>query len=100
MSEHFDQSYGIFSGPAEHMADLRFSPEMSRWISEESWHPDQSGSFEEDGSWRLRVPFSHARELIMDILRYGADVEVIGPEPLRDTVSQIIDAMAAHYRPG
>lgn len=98
MSEHFDQSYGIFSGPAEHMADLRFSPEMSRWISEERWHPDQSGSFEEDGSWRLRVPFSHARELIMDILRYGADVEVIGPQSLRDTVAQIIDAMAAHYR--
>ena len=100
MSEHFDQSYGIFSGPAEHLADLRFSPEMSRWISEENWHPDQQGHFEDDGSWRLRVPFSHARELIMDILRYGSDVEVIGPGPLRETVSGIITAMAAHYDRG
>lgn len=98
MSEHFDQSYGIFSGPAEHVADLRFSPEMSRWISEESWHPDQEGYFEEDGSWRLRVPFSHARELIMDILRYGRDVEVIGPQPLRETVAGVIAAMSAHYQ--
>ncbi len=97
MSEHFDQSYGIFSGPARHTADLRFSPEMSRWISEESWHPDQEGHFESDGSWRLRVPFSHARELIMDILRYGADVEVIGPAGLRDTVHNIIREMASHY---
>lgn len=99
MSEHFDQSYGIFSGPADHLADLRFSPEMSRWISEESWHPDQQGHFEEDGSWRMRVPFSHARELVMDILRYGADVEVIGPPSLRETVSGIISQMASHYRP-
>ena len=99
MSEHFDQSYGIFSGPADHLADLRFSPEMSRWISEESWHPDQQGHFEKDGSWRLRVPFSHARELIMDILRYGSDVEVIGPPSLRETVSWIISQMASHYRP-
>ena len=53
MSEHFDQSYVIFSGPAEHLADLRFSPEMSRWISEENWHPDQQGHFEDDGSWLL-----------------------------------------------
>ena len=98
MSEHFDQSYGIFSGPAEHTADLRFSPEMSRWISEESWHPDQEGAFEKDGSWRLRVPFSHPRELIMDILRYGADVEVIGPQSLRRSVSQVIAKMAQHYQ--
>jgi predicted DNA-binding transcriptional regulator YafY len=97
MSAHFDQSYGIFSGPAEHLADLRFSPEMSRWISEEVWHPDQAGHFEEDGSWRLQVPFSNARELIMDILRYGSDVEVIGPLSLRKTVSEIIAWMSANY---
>ena len=97
MSEHFDQSYGIFSGPAEHMADLRFTPEMSRWIAEESWHPDQQGHFEDDGSWRLQVPFSHARELIMDILRYGADVEVIGPDSLRENVSQVVTKMIGNY---
>ena len=98
MSEHFDQSYGIFSGPARDLADLRFSPEMSRWISEESWHPDQRGQFEKNGSWRLQVPFSHARELIMDILRYGRDVEVVGPESLRSIVAEITEEMAQRYR--
>ena len=98
LSEHFDQSYGIFSGPARDLADLRFSPEMSRWISEESWHPDQRGQFEKNGSWRLQVPFSHARELIMDILRYGRDVEVVGPESLRSIVAEITEEMAQRYR--
>jgi len=69
LSEHFDQSYGIFSGPAENLAELRFTPEMARWIAEENWHPDQQGHFETDGSWLLKLPFSSSRELVMDILR-------------------------------
>jgi predicted DNA-binding transcriptional regulator YafY len=87
LSAHFDQSYGIFSGPAEHVAELCFTPEMARWISEESWHPDQQGAFQADGSWLLKLPFSNSRELIMDVLRYGADVEVLAPAFLREAVA-------------
>jgi len=85
--EHFDRSYGIFSGPAKDTAELRFSPEMSRWVAEEQWHPDQQGSMDKDGAWTLKVPFSDPRELVMDILRYGADVEVLSPESLRSSVA-------------
>ena len=87
LAAHFDQSYGIFSGPAEYLAELRFTPEMARWIAEENWHPDQQGSFEADGSWLLKLPFSNSRELVMDVLRYGPDVEVIGPDFLREALA-------------
>jgi len=97
LAEHFDRSYGIFSGPAEHTAELRFSPEMARWVSEEVWHPDQRGSFDEEGSWRLELPFSNARELIMDILRYGAEVEVLAPEFLREAVAAEARRTADRY---
>jgi len=97
LSAHFDDSYGIFSGPAEHSAELRFSPEMARWVSEELWHPDQQGSFEADGSWLLKVPFSSARELIMDVLRYGAEVEVLGPDFLREAVAAEAGRTAGIY---
>ena len=60
---------------------------MARWIAEEQWHPDQQGHFEDDGSWLLRVPFSSARELVMDVMRYGGEVEVIGPDFLREAVA-------------
>lgn len=88
LSAHFDQSYGIFSGPAEHTAELRFTPETARWISDEVWHPDQQGSFEADGSWLLKLPFGNSRELLMDVLRYGADVEVLAPDFLREAVAK------------
>jgi predicted DNA-binding transcriptional regulator YafY len=87
LEKHFDRSYGIFSGPPEHTARLRFTPEMARWVAEETWHPDQQGRFEKDGSWLLEVPFSSPRELIMDVMRYGGEVEVLGPEFLRDAVA-------------
>jgi predicted DNA-binding transcriptional regulator YafY len=97
LSAHFDQSYGIFSGPAEHLAELRFTPEMARWIADETWHPDQQGAFEADGSWLLKVPFSSPRELIMDILRHGAEVEVLAPGFLREAVAEAARRTAERY---
>ncbi|MEJ8567621.1 helix-turn-helix transcriptional regulator [Elongatibacter sediminis] len=97
LAEHFDRSYGIFSGPAEHTAELRFTPEMSRWVAEEVWHPDQQGEFDGEGRWVLRLPFSSARELTMDILRYGPDVEVRAPDFLREAVAAAARRTAQRY---
>ena len=99
LSEHFDRSYGIFSGAPEHTAVLRFTPEMSRWVADEQWHPDQVGVLDDDGAWRLELPFSDARELVMDILRYGPEVEVLAPDSLREAVAEAARNTAAQYSP-
>ncbi|MEM1412717.1 MAG: transcriptional regulator [Pseudomonadota bacterium] len=98
LTRHFDGAYGIFSGPAEHLARIRFSPEMSRWVAEEQWHPDQSGAFDDDGAWVLSLPFSSPRELAMDILRYGPEAEVLEPDFLRDAVGDAARTTAQQYR--
>jgi len=98
LATHFDRSYGIFSGPAEHEAKLRFTQEMSRWVADEVWHPDQKGSFDAEGRWLLTLPFSSARELVMDILRYGSDVEVLAPDFLRDIVLEVAQRTVAQYK--
>ena len=97
MTGHYDSSYGIFSGPAEHTAKLKFTSEMSRWIAEEQWHPDQKGSGVEHGAWTLELPFSSARELVMDFLRYGPEVKVESPEFLREAVAESARQAAALY---
>jgi predicted DNA-binding transcriptional regulator YafY len=97
LAEHFDRSYGIFSGPAEHTAILKFTPEMSRWIADEQWHPDQKGRYDDKGAWTLELPFSSARELVMDISRYGPEVEVVAPQFLRDAVAESARQAAAIY---
>jgi len=90
--------YGIFSGAAVKTACLRFSPEMARWVSREKWHSQQESRFEADGSYVLSVPYSAERELLMDIMRFGPDVEVLGPPELRQSVSAALNKAASHYR--
>jgi predicted DNA-binding transcriptional regulator YafY len=43
--------YGIFAGDRLQWATLRFSPERSRWVAAEFWHPAQKGRFEADGRY-------------------------------------------------
>jgi predicted DNA-binding transcriptional regulator YafY len=86
LKEHFESSYGIFAGKANKTAVLRFSPERARWVADERWHPEQTGQFLTDGAYELRIPFRDERELVMDILRHGPDVEVLEPQSLREAV--------------
>lgn len=46
-------------------------------MATERRHPLQTGQIREDGSYLLRVPYTDDRELIMDILKYGADCPVL-----------------------
>ena len=93
----FTGSYGIFAGPARAWAVLRFTPERARWVSREEWHPEQRTRFEADGSYLLEVPYSDHRELLMDILKYGAGVEVLAPAELQDLVRAELAAAETRY---
>jgi predicted DNA-binding transcriptional regulator YafY len=48
-------------------------------LADERWHPNQVGQFQTDDRYELRIPYRDHRELVMDILRHGAEVEVVGP---------------------
>ena len=86
LSEELDAGYGIFSGKKVQWAELAFTPERAKWVSKETWHPDQQGRFDEDGTYYLRVPYSDPREMCADILRHVPEVRVVGPQTLRDQV--------------
>jgi proteasome accessory factor C len=98
LDEHYASSYGIFGGKADKLAVLRFSKERARWVADERWHPDQVSHWPEDGRYELTVPYRDARELVMDILRQGPDVEVIGPAELREEVARKLREAAERYR--
>jgi predicted DNA-binding transcriptional regulator YafY len=97
LRDHFDGAYGIFSGPAEHRARLRFNAEAARWAADEQWHAEQQAERADDGTLELSFPFGSSRELVMDVLRYGADVEVLAPDFLREQVADAARRMRAIY---
>lgn len=98
LDAHFSGSYGIFAGGIKAWAVLRFSPERARWVEPECWHRQQQGEHLPDGGYRLRVPYADERELLMDILRHGAHVEVEAPPPLREQVRIEAEKLASLYR--
>ncbi len=97
LDEYYASAFGIFSGKAEHTAVLHFTPERARWVAEEEWHPNQTTHWLDDGRFELCIPYGNPTELIMDILKYGTDVEVVAPISLRRQVVQRIQQMAALY---
>lgn len=97
MRAHFQSGYGIFAGKATHRAILKFTPDQAQYVSLETWHPDQSDSWLADGSYVLEVPYSNDQELVMDLLRFGREVEVLGPPQLRQRVFDSLCAAARIY---
>ncbi len=89
--------YGIFSGRKLNWARLRFTPDRARWVGAERWHPRQKSRYAEDGSYLLEVPYSDDRELVMDILKHGAAVEVLKPQALRRRVAEELRAAVMRY---
>ncbi len=93
-------AYGIFAGKPRATAVLVFTAHRARWVADEIWHPEQKSRWLDDGRYELSVPYSDARELAMDILKYGPDVEVMAPAELRAQVKERLEVAASHYRRG
>ncbi|MEE7624600.1 WYL domain-containing protein [Methylobacter sp. Wu8] len=53
----------------------------------------KTGILISNGNYRLSIPFNDSRELIMDILKHGAEVEVKSPQFLLDGVREQIEVM-------
>ncbi|MEO8671264.1 MAG: YafY family protein [Tahibacter sp.] len=97
LNQHLAGSYGIFSGVPKAWATLRFSPHAARWVADEHWHSQQQGSFLPDGRYELRVPYSNSKELLMDVLKYGPDAEVVAPMSLREEMKILLQLSIGAY---
>jgi predicted DNA-binding transcriptional regulator YafY len=97
LNEELGSGYGIFSGKEVKWATLKFTPERARWTASERWHSKQIGKFLDDGSYELKVPYSKEPELIIDIMKYGPDVEVVEPKELRKAVQENLIKTLRNY---
>jgi len=91
--------YGIFSGAPTATAVLRFSALRARWVADEVWHPGQVGLWLPDGRYELSLPYADPRELVMDVLRFGPDCEVVAPSALRELVRNRLGEALSIYEP-
>jgi predicted DNA-binding transcriptional regulator YafY len=98
LDAHLGSGYGIFSGAADQQAVLRFEPAAARYVEAERWHAREARHLEDSGHLILKVPYSNQHELVMDILRYGPDVEVLAPNSLKTEVRLRLRDALQKYR--
>jgi predicted DNA-binding transcriptional regulator YafY len=71
---------------------------VADWISEQVWYSGQQIYPNEDGSICLKFPVADFSEIRREILKYGANVEVLSPQKLREEIKSEIEKMANFYK--
>lgn len=93
-----DANYGIFHDEKVLTARIRVNADAAHEVLREVWHPQQRLDQLEEGSWMLSVPYIDPTEVVGEILRWGARVEVLEPPALREQVRKEAESIAALYR--
>jgi len=97
VDSYMHATFGLFKGPATDEAILRFSPEQGRWVKSQVWHRAQRIDELKDGSVEMTLPVSNLNEIKMEVLKFGAGVEVVKPAVLREMVTQEVEKMRDLY---
>ena len=67
---------------------------LYNWLAK---HPDHKSTLPSDCSYTLEVPYSGAWAFRGDVLRFGADVEVLAPKSLRASAMEALRLALGQY---
>lgn len=94
--EYLTGVFGIFKGKVRFTATISLTGRAAEMVREQHWHPDQQIEQTQTGIL-LHLPVADDRELIMKVLQFGDEAEVIAPESFREKIKERITAMANRY---
>jgi len=96
---HFKNSFGVFRGTEAVDVKIGFSPELSPYVKERSWHPSQKIIAKGDGTVELHLHVALTPELLQWVLGFGSQANVITPAALRQSIQNEAEKLARHYQP-
>ncbi len=94
---YLSTSWGIMTSREMFEVVLRFSPSVSSRVRERCWHPTQTIDPAPDGGCILRVRVSEPLEMQPWIRSWGAQVEVLAPDWLRERVADELRRASDRY---
>ncbi|HWB20402.1 MAG TPA: transcriptional regulator [Phycisphaerales bacterium] len=97
LKDYLDDAWGIIPGEKKYDIVLRFSPKVSRNVSEVIWHRTQATHPLSNGGCEMRLRVSGLHEIRWWILGYGNECEVMEPADLRDEIARLASATAKRY---
>ena len=94
------QAWGIWFTDEEPLEiKLRFSARVAARVRETRWHPSEQVSELEDGSLLWCASIAEPREMLPWVRGWGADVEVLEPQELRNKIKEETRIMYQQYHP-
>jgi len=94
------QAWGIwFTDQQPIKIQLRFSPRVAARVKETRWHPTEQVSELPDDSLLWCASIAEPREMLPWIRGWGADVEVLEPQELRNQIKEETRIMHQQYHP-
>jgi len=95
---YLKNSWKIMTGDQPAEVILRFTPDSAPYVRERTWHPSQAIEDFQNGGLTLRLCIAEPREMLPWIRSWGAQVEVIAPDWLRERVAEELSNAAEMYR--
>ena len=97
-TELLQHAWGIWYGDNEPMTvKLQFTKAATHRLTESIWHPKQQITSTDDGGCIWEAPIAEPQEMLPWIRGWGADVEVLEPRELRETLMGEAKAIAERY---
>jgi len=90
-------SWSIWQGPGGDRVRLRFAPDARQWVDETQWPAGTRRTDLPGGGVEVELEVASEVEMRPWLMRWGANVEVLGPASLRRHVAETHAAAAALY---
>lgn len=97
IKENIAESFGIFFEGDRKKVVLKFNDRMADYVREQVWFPFQTIAEAPAGGLLLTFYVTDYREIVREVLSFGADVEVLEPAPLREIIKEHIRKLSAVY---
>jgi proteasome accessory factor B len=86
LEKRLRDSFGVHSGGGEFEVVLRFNPRAADYIREKKWHESQRLRELKGGGVELKLKLSSLAEIERWVLSWGADVMVVQPRELAESI--------------
>lgn len=95
--EYFGNYFGVIIGEEPEDVKIRVVPDQVKYFRTLPMHGSQRETVQEDGSSVFSYHIAPTLDFVQEILSHGADVEVLEPTELRESIADIIAGMASRY---
>lgn len=95
--EYFGNYFGVIIGEEPEDVKIRVVPDQVKYFRTLPLHGSQRETVQEDGSSVFSYHIAPTFDFVQEILSHGADVEVLEPAELRESIADNVAGMASRY---